>query len=139
MVVSKALPASKFMLPWFAVSFSLKALWAATTHRFDRIIAHWWIPSGLLGCVLSVITGKPLILHIHGTDMAILRKSKVLVWLCNVVTSRADTVCFVSRFLRDEFIKFSRLTLKEKIMGEINSNTRYVILPMPIKNSEKEG
>ena len=112
--------------------FSLRGLWLVLTRRFDRIIAHWWVPSGVLGCVLSAITGKPLIIHVHGADIRILKKSRFLVWLCNVVTRRASTICFVSRFLRDEFIKFSRLSWKERIMGELDSSARYVILPMPV-------
>jgi glycosyltransferase involved in cell wall biosynthesis len=62
----------------------------------DLIHAHWWIPSGL-----AIPPGAPSVLTIHGTDAALLRRSRVARWLARPVVHRARVVTAVSRELAD--------------------------------------
>ena len=60
----------------------------------DLIHAHWWVPSGL-----AAPHGVPMVLTVHGTDGAILRKSRLARRLARPVFRRAALVTAVSREL----------------------------------------
>ncbi len=63
----------------------------------DLVHAHWWIPGGL-----AAPGGVPLVLTIHGTDGAILRRSALARWVAAPVFRRAAVVTAVSRSLADD-------------------------------------
>jgi len=58
-------PLAALELPFFVISFFLSAL--ASARKCDVIHAHW-ILSGLIGVLAKKVTGKPLVVTIHGTD-----------------------------------------------------------------------
>lgn len=60
----------------------------------DLVHAHWWVPAGL-----AAPTGAPLVVTIHGTDAALLRRSRVARRLARPVLHRARVVTAVSREL----------------------------------------
>jgi glycosyltransferase involved in cell wall biosynthesis len=60
----------------------------------DLVHAHWWVPGGL-----AAPTGAPLVLTVHGTDGALLRRSALARWVAAPVFRRARVVTAVSRTL----------------------------------------
>jgi glycosyltransferase involved in cell wall biosynthesis len=60
----------------------------------DLVHAHWWVPGGL-----AAPKRAPLVLTVHGTDVAILRRSRVARALARPVFQRARIVTAVSREL----------------------------------------
>ncbi len=60
----------------------------------DLIHAHWWVPAGL-----AVPAGVPSVLTVHGTDAALLRRSRVARWLARPVFTRARVITAVSQQL----------------------------------------
>lgn len=60
----------------------------------DLIHAHWWVPAGL-----ALPSGTPSVLTVHGTDAALLRRSRIARWLGRPVFQRAGVVTTVSREL----------------------------------------
>ncbi len=60
----------------------------------DLIHAHWWVPAGL-----AAPAGVPLVVTIHGTDAALLRRSRVARRLARPLLHRAQVVTAVSREL----------------------------------------
>ncbi len=60
----------------------------------DLIHAHWWVPAGL-----ALPDGVPSVLTVHGTDAALLRRSRVARALARPVFRRATLVTAVSREL----------------------------------------
>jgi len=71
-------------LPMFMASFVWTALVCART--CDVIHAHW-IPAGLVGLVVSRLTGKPVVVTIWGTDLR-----ELPVWLSKMVLKNVDEV-----------------------------------------------
>ena len=63
----------------------------------DLVHAHWWVPAGL-----AAPPGIPLVLTIHGTDGALLRRSSLARWVAAPVFRRARVVSTVSRSLAAE-------------------------------------
>jgi glycosyltransferase involved in cell wall biosynthesis len=60
----------------------------------DLVHAHWWVPAGL-----AAPADVPLVVTVHGTDAALLRKSRLARRLARPVFARARVVTAVSREL----------------------------------------
>jgi glycosyltransferase involved in cell wall biosynthesis len=60
----------------------------------DVFHAHWWVPGGL-----ALPKGVPSVLTVHGTDAAMLRRSRIARTLARPVFQRANVVTAVSREL----------------------------------------
>jgi glycosyltransferase involved in cell wall biosynthesis len=83
---------------WRALAGLWRALKRAAREEIDAgadlVHAHWWVPSGL-----AVPPGVPMVLTVHGTDAALLRRSRVARSLARPVFQRARLVTAVSREL----------------------------------------
>lgn len=62
------------------------------TAGVDLVHAHWWVPAGL-----ATPRGVPLVLTVHGTDAALLRRSRIARSLARRLFRRAAMVTTVSR------------------------------------------
>jgi glycosyltransferase involved in cell wall biosynthesis len=91
---------NKLIFICFLLSFFWKALKLAKKPEIKLIHAHWWIPSGLIGAMVSLVSGKPLLVTTHGTDVMILKTSGLLRILASFVFNRAAHVTVVSNFLK---------------------------------------
>ena len=60
----------------------------------DLFHAHWWVPGGL-----ALPKDKPSVLTVHGTDAALLRRSRIARTMARPVFQRATVVTAVSREL----------------------------------------
>ena len=112
---------NKLLFLSFLVSFLVKALNLSFKKKIDLISAQWWIPGGLIGCFVSLLRQKPLIVTSHGTDIRILEKSGLSSRLAGLVFRRAKYVTTVSSFLKEKLTRNIKLA-PEKIR----------IIPMPV-------
>ena len=60
----------------------------------DLVHAHWWVPAGL-----AAPSEAPLVVTVHGTDAALLRRSRLARRVARPVFARARVVTAVSREL----------------------------------------
>jgi glycosyltransferase involved in cell wall biosynthesis len=88
----RAHPARVLALPAFTASFSAAARRAA--HDADLVHAHW-LPSG----VIALLTGKPFVLQLWGTDVELARRARPL---ARSVVRRARLVICASKALAAE-------------------------------------
>lgn len=93
---------SKWRLPLVPL-FMAAYLWAswreARRVRPDVIHAHWWFPGGLVGVLVARLTGTPVVVTLHGSDVHIAETflGPVARW----VLQRCQVVATVSEALRD--------------------------------------
>ena len=59
---------------------------------FDVIHAHWVIPTGFIAAVAGMITKTPLVVHLHGSEVFVLKYSRVLGHVGRWVYRRARRV-----------------------------------------------
>jgi glycosyltransferase involved in cell wall biosynthesis len=124
---------NKLIFLFFLFSFFWKASKLAAKEETRLIHAHWWIPSGLVGVWVSRVTGKPLLVTTHGTDIMILSSSKALRVLAGFVFSRVACITVVSTFLKQKLQSILQIP-----------STKIRVLPMPVdldtfSPSEKAG
>jgi len=81
-----------WLLPAFLGSFARAARRAS--RDADLVHAHW-LPAG----VVAMATGRPYLVHLHGSDVELARRAR---WLARPVLRRAAAVVCVSHALADE-------------------------------------
>jgi len=112
---------------FFLFFFFLKAYRVSKKYNIPIIHAHWWVPSGLVGYLVSILLNRPLLITTHGTDLRIIGDSKITSFLARLVLGKARYVTVVSSFL------------KEKLKSELNlPEEKILVIPMPV-NTEKIG
>lgn len=109
-----------FYFPLFGF-FVAKAIRVCRRFNPDVVVAHWWIPGGMVGTILAAFFKKPLVVSIHGRDLLLLQKKKWVRWLARWVFSKAAMVTVVSNFLA---------RLLEEIMPEVKD--KLVVAYMPV-------
>ncbi len=113
--------ANKLIFAAFLFSYFWNALKLAKKPEVKLIHAHWWIPSGLVGTLVSMVFGKPLVITTHGTDIRILKPSGISHILGGVVFNQASHITVVSNFL------------KRRLMSVIPiSSSKITVRPMPV-------
>ncbi|HOQ19130.1 glycosyltransferase family 4 protein [Methanothermobacter thermautotrophicus] len=84
----------------------LRSIWYSIRKPFDVIHAHYLLPTGLIGLLCHWISGKPLIVTVHGSDVnKLARKNSLLFKISGYVLRRASAVITVSRDLRDKVVE----------------------------------
>ena len=66
----------------------------------DVVHAHWWVPGGV-AAALAARRGRPFIVTLHGTDVALSRRLPGGRWLMGAVLRRAAAVTAVSSALAE--------------------------------------
>jgi len=116
--------------------FSLYGTRIVREEKITLIHAHWWIPSGLVGYFISVLTGKSLIVTCHGTDLALVQKKRFLQPLAKLVLRRAKAVTVVSSYLKG--ILEEEMDLPGGNVSVIPMPFEFSTLPLPPKRKGRE-
>jgi len=123
----------------FMLFFVFKGVQLTLAEKVDVLSAQWWAPAGLASYVVSLLTGKRLVVTTHGTDVRLLSRlpkrsggqarllnlvgqarSKTMRWIARPVFRKAIYITAVSSFLKEELQRHLCLEA-EKIQ----------VLPMP--------
>jgi len=112
---------NKFVFLSFLFSFVICAIHLIFKKKVDVICAQWWIPGGLVGYLVSLLTRRPLVVTAHGTDIRILVKSRIFSELASLIFKRAKYVTTVSNFLK------KNLTSRMELDAE-----KVKVIPMPV-------
>ncbi|MGB9838748.1 glycosyltransferase family 4 protein [Methanothermobacter sp.] len=87
-------------------SLLLRSLWYSIRKPFDVIHAHYLFPTGFIGLICHWLTGKPLIVTVHGSDVNNLAgRNSILFRISGFVLQRASAVIAVSRDLCDKVVE----------------------------------
>lgn len=115
-------PFNLFVLfPLFLYHFLHAGSRLALRKRPSCIHAHWWIPTGVLGCILSGLRNLPLLVTLHGTDVRLISRNPLFSSLAKWVFKHAAGITVVSEFIK------AQLTGKLGVASE-----KIFVLPMPI-------
>jgi len=89
---------------------------------FDLIHLHWWLPFGIPVSFIANRYNKPLIISLHGTDVRLIKKYKILRYPMKWLSERVKAFFVVSNYIKN-------------IMEEIGiSNDKIYVLSMPVEN-----
>ncbi|MEM0489473.1 MAG: glycosyltransferase [Candidatus Bathyarchaeia archaeon] len=74
--------------------------------RFDVIYASWLVPGGFIGAVVAQLTGAPLVVHLHGSDIFVAERYKILRPIIRFTLSKARHVIACSTDLATRVTRF---------------------------------
>ncbi|MCC7162690.1 MAG: glycosyltransferase [Anaerolineae bacterium] len=94
---------------------------AVTSNKPQVIHAHWWLPGGFVGAVVSKLTGTPLVITTHGTDVAQLERAGWAKTLARFAFGQASAITCGSEYLR-----------KELARQGVADPERIRVIPMPV-------
>jgi N-acetyl-alpha-D-glucosaminyl L-malate synthase BshA len=68
--------------------------------RPDIIHTHWLIPQGFIGALVHSITGIPHVATVHGSDLNIMKKNRLLRSLCRFIVRNSAAVTVNSTYMK---------------------------------------
>ena len=105
-------------LPFFrALAFIVDAVFQSLHKKnFDIIHAHYALPQGMAGVIVKKLTGKPLVLTVHGSDVLVLGKNPIFRILLKITLRNSDMVIAVSGHLRKKVIEMGNREERVKVI-----------------------
>lgn len=111
----------KIVFARFVWNYFRAARNAVKQFKPDVIHAHWWLPGGLVGALVSKVSRVPLVLTTHGTDVEQLRKTRWAQPLARFAFGRARAVTCGSNYLRAQLLEL-----------QVADAARVRVIPMPV-------
>ncbi len=111
----------KILFGRFLSAYFLAARRAVSTHKANVIHAHWWLPGGFVGALVSKLTRVPLVITTHGTDVEQLRRAKWTMPLARFAFGQARVITCGSTYLRDQLLELG-----------VADEKRVRVIPMPV-------
>jgi glycosyltransferase involved in cell wall biosynthesis len=68
------------LLPLYAMAASAGLYRWHRRVRFDVIHAHWVVPGGAIGALVAALTGVPLVVSLHGSDVFVVERNVLAGW-----------------------------------------------------------
>ncbi|HZQ07539.1 MAG TPA: glycosyltransferase [Anaerolineae bacterium] len=111
----------KFAFARFVWAYLRAALYAVREFKPQVIHAHWWLPGGFVGALVSRLTSTPLVITTHGTDVEQLRRAGWTKPLARFTFGRASIITCGSNYLREQVLELG-----------VADPARVVVRPMPV-------
>ncbi len=104
--------------------FGTLAAWrVARRERPDIIHAHWVLPNGFIGAIVSRLTRIPLVISLPGSDVLMAGKNRIFNWMARFAWRTASLITTNSTDLRDEAIRLGAPAEKfDLIVYGVNAN-----------------
>jgi len=116
----------------FMLFFLFKGVQLVLTEKIDVLSAQWWAPAGLVGYVVSLLTGRRFVVTTHGTDVRLLSRSQAARWTARPVFRRATCLTAVSTFLKKKLREHLPVEAKKIQVVPMPPDTqRFQFRPLP--------
>ena len=112
---------NKILFAFFNLAFWIETLRVVRSARPHVLHAHWWLPGGLVGALVSLITRVPLVITTHGTDVEMLRRTRWTTPLARFVFARVRAITCGSTYMRAQLLA----------LGVVDA-ARVQVVPMPV-------
>lgn len=89
------------LMPGFVIAATVRALSLHRSERSDLIHGHWAVPGGAIAAVVAWLTGLPLVISLHGSDVYVAEGNRVYAAVARAAFRRAAHVTASSEDLRD--------------------------------------
>ena len=107
---------SYFLAPFFFISSLFTLLLVHYRYDFDVLHAHWVIPNGPIAMIFSRLTGIPFIVSLHGSDIFIALKNRILGFISRICFNHAAAITACSQQLHDGALSLGALKSKLSII-----------------------
>ncbi|MEK6940185.1 MAG: glycosyltransferase, partial [Nanoarchaeota archaeon] len=95
-------PSVFFLAPFMFASAFFSLLSLVYKEKIQMISAHWIVPNGFIGALISKITGVPLVITVPGSDVYLGKKNSLSRWMTTFSLSQAKVIVSNSiRYLQE--------------------------------------
>ncbi len=112
---------NKILFALFCAAFLGKTLAAIRHTQLTILHAHWWVPGGCIGALVSLCARVPLVITTHGTDVEMLRHNRWALPLARFAFRRARALTCGSNYLREQLISLG-----------VADAAKVFVVPMPV-------
>jgi len=112
---------AKIQFPFFLISLLLNTLYELKKGKINIINTHWLLPQGFVGAVAKLILGTKHIASVHGSDINVIKNSKILIYIANFICKYSDVIAVNSTYTQN---------LVEKILYK--PHRRIELIPMGV-------
>lgn len=95
------------VLPFFMFFGTVAALNYARKNHFDVIHVHFPFPLAVFGIVMKIISGKPIIMTCHGSEVNMAKRNRVFRSIFRWMISYADSITVNSVFMKNELARIA--------------------------------
>ena len=88
------------LLPFFLIGAFFALLNITAQQKSEAVYAHWVLPNGLVGALISKLRGIPLIISLHGSDIYVAKGNPVFAAISRWIFSQAKAVTACSQDLK---------------------------------------
>lgn len=106
---------AKIQVPFLIVAELYNIIKLIKQQKIDIIHSHWIVPSGLLGCIVSKITGLPHITTAHAGDVFTIEHSNYLKVIGKFILKNSDKITVNSTFTKNSALNIYRNLNSSKI------------------------
>ena len=95
---------AKIQVPLFFLSELFYTIKMIKKEKIDVVHSHWLVPQGLVGGICKKIFGIPHVTTVHGSDVNIIKKSKILSRICSFILHNSDRITANSSYTKDRVL-----------------------------------
>jgi len=88
----------------FCIAEFFSSLILARRQKTDLVHSHWLLPQGLAGAILHMIFRIPHVATIHGSDLNLIKKYRLLRPVCRFIIRHSDSITVNSRYMRQQLL-----------------------------------
>lgn len=100
------------LIPFMVIFGTLKLIVVSRYEKLNLVNAHWILPNGLMAMLSSVFTKVPYVCTLPGTDLLLVKKSKVFAFVSRIIVNNSAGLVSNSQWLLNEFRKHVRFSDK---------------------------
>lgn len=120
-------------IPFFVSASFLSCVRLARKQKPDAIHTHWLLPQGLVGAMVSKISGKPHLATIHAGGLVALGRMPFKRLIAKFIVKNSSAISAVSGFIKRKFLNL----LDDKTRSEADS--KISTIPMGVHPERFEG
>ena len=91
---------AKIQLPFFILFQIISTLLLIKKNKISIINSHWVVPQGISGVIAKIVYGTKHVIMIHGSDINIVKSSKLLKFISNIIFKYSDVIIVNSSYTK---------------------------------------
>ncbi|HEY9077615.1 MAG TPA: glycosyltransferase [Anaerolineaceae bacterium] len=110
-------PLTYLLLPFFLFFGFIKTLHILRARKSEILNVHWVLPNGLIALFVSWVSGIPLVVTLHGSDIFVAQKNFLFGWIASLIFHRSKYVTACSPELAEAAQRLGASSTKVKLIA----------------------
>lgn len=108
-------------IPFLVISSFISCLRLTKAAKPHIIHTHWLLPQGLVGALVSKVSGKPHLATIHAGGLVALKRMPFKKSIAKFIVKNSSAISAVSQYIRDSFLEILDSESKSEALAKMNT------------------